>query len=255
MIGLLKNEWLKLLHNKRFYGFLLLLLLLYLLPVLMTMMVRLNTYNGQVYPLIMFGVVTSFALPLFLIIFVTEIFTEEYLSGTLSLTLLHPTTRRQLITAKVIFTYLVILMLLVVSLSLGYFIGTVIFGWGSEFMARGMTYSMSEGVFITCTAYLSASLPLLAFSLLVLFLALVMQSGAAVVGVSAGLLFTFTMLQLLVDELSPLLINTYFNTLPFVLDYISNSSSLVFSVLFVISFGLIFYLLGLFVFTRRDMVY
>lgn len=255
MIGLLKNEWLKLLHNRKFYGFLLLLLLINLLPVLMTVLVRINTYNGQVYPLTMFGVVSTFALPLFLIILVAEIVTEEYLSGTLSLTLLHPTTRKQVLTAKVIFIYLVILMLLVVSMSMGYFIGTVIFGWGSEFMARGITYSISQGVFITVTSYLSASLPLLAFSLLVLLLALLMHSGAAAVGISAGLLFLLTMLQLLADELSPLLINTYFNTLPFVLDFLSNSEGLLLRLLFVGSFAMTFYLLSLFVFNRRDMVY
>jgi len=254
-MGLIKNEWLKLLQNKKFYALLLFLLLLYLLPVLMTVLVRINTYNGQVYPLTVFGVAASFALPLFLIVFVAEIITDEYLSGTLSLTLLHPVTRRQVLTAKVIFIYSVILLLLVFCLGLGYLIGTVIFGWGTDFMARGLTYSVSEGIFITVTAYLSASLPLLAFSLLVLFLALLLQSGAAVVGMSAGLLFLLTILQLLAEELSPVLINTYFNTLPIVLDYLNNPGGLTFRLLFVFCFALLFYCLALFVFTRRDMVY
>ena len=251
MIGLIKNEWLKLFNNKKFYWFLLLLLIIYLFPVFMTFVVRMSTFNGQVYPLTLFGVITSLVMPLFLIVLVAEIVTEDYLSGNLSLTIIQPVTRVQVLTAKVFFLFQVILFLLLLCLLLGYGVGTFIYGWGSEFMLRGKTYSQLTGIQLTVMSYVSASLPLLAFSLLNMFIAIIVPSAAAVVGISAGIFFFSTIISLLVD-IGPILINSYFNTLPFILDYYSGQSLA--PGLFVISFGLIFYLLTLFIFIRKDMV-
>ena len=49
--GLIKNEMLKFIHNKKLYVFLLVLFIIHMLPVLMTVLVNMKTLNGQVYPL------------------------------------------------------------------------------------------------------------------------------------------------------------------------------------------------------------
>ncbi|NLZ38156.1 MAG: ABC transporter permease subunit [Firmicutes bacterium] len=253
MIGLIKNEWLKLLNNKKFYWFLLLLLIIYLFPVLMTLVVRMNTLNGQVYPLTVFGVITSFVMPLFLIVLIAEIVTEDYLSGNLSHTIIQPVTRWQIITAKVLFVFLLLITLMLFCLLLGYGIGCFIFGWGTDFMLRGASYTSLTGVKLTIISYLSASLPLLAFGLFVTFIAVIVQSGAAAVGISAGILFFSIMLELL-TEIGPFLINNYFNTLPFILGAFVNPMTLISSIVFISCFGLLFYFLTLVIFIRKDMV-
>lgn len=253
MWGLIKNEWLKFRHNKKFYGFLLVIFVVYMLPVLMTLVVKMNTYNGQVYPLSMFGVIVAFVIPIFLIILVAEIITDEYLSGNLALSLVHPVSRLQVLTAKAIFLLLVILGLLLYSLVISYGIGTIIFGWGKDFMMRGATFTMAEGVFITVSSYLSAALPLFAFSLFVTFIAFIFQGSAAVVGISAGVFMLLIILDLLFDQLRPVIITSYFNTVPIIFNYLANPLSIIFSLMFVSVFGFIFYTLALTYFLRKDM--
>ncbi|MCR3923430.1 MAG: hypothetical protein NUK65_13100, partial [Firmicutes bacterium] len=97
--------------------------------------------------------------------------------------------------------------------------------------------------------------PLLAFSLLIMFIAFIIHGGAAVVGISASLFFFLTIIELLEGRLAPVLINSYFNTLPIILDHLTNPVGFVARVLFVVIFGFSFYLLSLYIFTRKDMVY
>lgn len=254
MIGLFKNEWIKLFNNKKLYGFLLVMFVTHMLPVIFTLFLNMKTLNGQVFPLNMFAVITTFVMPIFLIVVVAEIVTEELLSGNLALSLVHPVTRGQVIAAKVIFVFTLILLLQVISLVFAYTIGTVIFGWGSDFMLRGSTYPMLLGVYITIAAYLSAVIPLWVFSLLIIFIAVIIQGGAAVVGIAAGLFMLFNILNLLADEIRLVLINTYFNTVPLVLAYLDNPSELLFPALFMGCFAVIFYLLTVVVVLRKDMV-
>lgn len=254
MIGLIKNEMLKLLYNKKLYGFILVILAVNLLPVLISLSVRMNTTNGQVFPLSTYGVIVAFILPIFLIILIAEMFTDELTSGTLSLSLVHPVTRFQVLTAKVVHLFLFILFVLLFCLLFGYGFGTAIFGWGSEFMQRGMVYSTTQGIQITIATYLSSILPLFSFSLFVMFIAFILQGSAAVVGVSTGVYFLSILSEMLIDF--PILpVTAYFNTLSYVLAAISAPNSALLHILLNVGFGLLFYLLTLWIFHRKDMVH
>lgn len=131
MTGLIKNELLKLAHNRKTYGFILALLMINIIPVLLTLLIGIRTMDGQSYPSTLYGFTVSWVLPLFLIAIIAELITEEYSAGTLSLSLVHPVTRVQLITAKAVAIFILILAGLLYALLLGYGIGTLFFGWGS----------------------------------------------------------------------------------------------------------------------------
>lgn len=255
MIGLIKNEWIKVIVNRKLYGITAVIFGIHMLPTIMTLFLNMKTLNGQVYPLTMFGVITSFAVPLFLIVLVAETVTEEHLSGNLAVTLLQPVTRIEVISAKVLFVIMVTLVLQIISLGLGYIIGTVIFGWDGGFMLRGSAYTMSQGIWITSAAYISASLPLLAFSMFVMFMAVIIQGSAAVVGVSAGFFILSNILNLLEDALRPYLITSYFNTVPTILSYMVNPGVVTFPLVFLGGISLVFYLLVTIIMCRKDMVY
>ncbi|HHX75174.1 MAG TPA: ABC transporter permease subunit [Firmicutes bacterium] len=255
MSGLLKNEWLKLVNNKKLPFFLLVVATIQLLPVVMTLFLNMRTLNGQVYPLTMFGLLVSFALPLFLLILVAEIVTEEHTAGLLALSLLHPVTRFKVITAKVIFLLTVILGLLLFAMLLGYAVGTLLFGWGGEFMLRGVAFTTGQGIAITFLSYLAAALPQLAFSQLVMFLAVLINSSAAVTGIAAGIFMSASMLMLLADEIRPFLLTSYFNTVPVLTDYAAGITGLCDFFAFPALCALAFFLLTVLVFGRKDMLY
>jgi ABC-2 type transport system permease protein len=255
MTGLIKNELIKLSHNRKVYAFMVALLIINIIPVLMTLVVRIRTLDGQSYPSTLFGFTVSWVIPLFLIAIIAEMITEEYTAGTLSLSLVHPVSRLQLFTGKAVTLLLLILVALIYALLLGYGIGTVFFGCGNEFFMRGIAYSSWEGVQFTVGTYLLAAIPLWSFSLLVMFLAMVMSSGASVVGIAAGILLVFTMLDLLAAEISPYLITTYFSSLPALIMLTPGRPNLLFALLFVLLHSVLFYLAGFIVLQKRDMIH
>lgn len=252
MTGLIKNELLKLAHNRKTYGFILALLMINIIPVLLTLLIGIRTMDGQSYPSTLYGFTVSWVLPLFLIAIIAELITEEYSAGTLSLSLVHPVTRVQLITAKAVAIFILILAGLLYALLLGYGIGTLFFGWGSGFFMRGISYTTWEGIRITLGSYLGSAVPLLSFSLMIMFLALIMSSGASVVGASAGLLLIFTILDLLAEEISPFLISSYFVVTHLFLSF--NRQEVSFTLAFLLLHSLLFYLAAMVVLQKKDIV-
>lgn len=254
MIGLLKNELLKFFNHKKLVWFLGLLTILYLLPVLMTVFVKIKTFDGQIFPYTMASLITAWIMPIVLIVIIAESITDEYTSGTLSLSLVHPISRTQLITAKLVALLIITTFLLTLAMLLGYGIGTLFFGWDADFMIRGVVYSTAEGIKITATTFLAPVFPLMAFSAMILFLALLLSGSAAVVGVSIGILLTYTFADLLIKEIQPYLINAYFALLPTMLSFPTSPPKLRFALVFITVHGLVFYLASLMLFNKRDVL-
>lgn len=253
MNGLIRNELIKLSHNKKVYALLLTILLTNMVPVVLTLLIRLRTMDGQSYPSMLFGIIASWILPLFLLTLVAEMITEEAAAGTLSLTLVHPVSRVQVITAKVVALFILIIITLLFALIVSYGVGTLFFGWGREFLMRGVTYSPWQGVYITVVSYIATTLPLLSFCILVIFLALIMSSGASVVGISVGLLLLFSILEILIKEIKPYVISSYFSSLSTTF-LANNRAQLLFSLSFLTIHSLVFYLASLMIFEKRDVL-
>jgi ABC-2 type transport system permease protein len=251
MSGLLINEIMKLSRNRKVYAYMLAVLLVNLLPVLLTLLVRMKTMDGQSYPSTLWGFTVAWIIPLFLVILASEMLTEEYASGTLSLSLIHPVSRFQLFAAKALALLLFILFASLFALLLGYALGTLIFGWGTGFMMRGVSYTVQEGIRITVGSYLLAAAPLWSFSMLVMFLAVLLSSSASVVGAATGILLVSFVLDLLAAEISPWLISAYFTAFPE--QFLSPSwSGPAYSLVFIAVHGLLFFLAGYQLIAKRD---
>lgn len=249
MTGLIKNEIIKLVYNRKTAGFMLVLLAIYMTPVVMTVLVRIRALDGQSFPLTMYGITTAWALPLFLIVIVAEMITEEGKTGTLALSLVHPVSRLQLLLAKVMTLLLLIIAMLGYALLLGYAIGTFFFGWGTDFLLRGTVLPSIVGIALTVSSFLGAALPLLSFCILVIFLGFLLNGSASVVGAAVAFLLTFAVVELIIDV--PYVISSYFNVLPELL-YPLNINALGSSLVFVTMHGLIFFIGSFLVFLRRD---
>lgn len=254
MIALIKNELIKYRYNRKVYGFMVILFLLYLLPVFITFFTRMKTQDTQTFPLTMYGLTVSWAIPIFLIALIAETITEEYTAGTLSLSLVHPVTRAQFILSKFFSYFLLILALLFYSLALGYGIGALFFSWGNGFLIRGITYTTAEGLRYTIGSYLAASGPLLSFCAFIMFLSLTISGSAAVVSLGTGLLFSFYILNLLVDDLGTYLISSYLGAVPGLLFFTYDPADVQSALVFITLHGLLFLLCSLFIFRRRDIL-
>ncbi len=155
-------------------------------------------------------------IPLFIIIMMSGMLTEEYVGGTLKLSLLHPVTRSRLLTAKICALAVPILIFLVFTLLAGYGLGTAFFGWGDRFIYQDLVYTTREGIIFTVSSYLISFLPTLAFSALVMLISLQFTSGGAAVGALIGLVITMSIAGQLFKVIQPFLIIyrlTFFQTL------------------------------------------
>ena len=104
------------------------------------------------------------------------------------------------------------------------------------------------------TTFLASVFPLMAFSTMIIFLALLLSGTAAVTGVAIGILLTYTFADLLIKEIQPYLINAYFSLLPTMLSFPTSPQKLQFAMLFITVHGLIFYLASLMLFNKKDML-
>lgn len=255
MVKLIKNELIKVVFQRKLAFFLGLILAMILAPVLFTYLTRFKIHDGQSYPLFFLGTVASLVLPIFISVITADMFTEEYVSGNLSNILIHPVSRVKLLTAKVLTLYVIILFILFFTLLFSYAVGTFFFGWGEALIDRGITYPPFEGVVITLGSYFLASLPLLAFTLVVMLLALLFHSTSAVVGISISIIIFFSLVGLVITEVQPYLITTYFNYLGEAVMVAKNREAALEAVKITALYGLVAYGIGAALFKKRNLLY
>lgn len=256
MIRLVKNEMIKAIGSRKIHAFAVILLLIGIAPVIGSMLVKISTFDGQTYPLFLYGLTVSWVMPIFIIVLVSDMVAEDYVNGTLANSLIHPVTRGEVYAGKAVSMLAITLSLLVYTMILGYIIGTVFYGWGEEFMLRGgVRYPAAAGILITVSTFLSTAVPLWVFGVMVMFLALLVQSGGAVVAVSVGFMLLGAFLGFMVSEVQPYLVTTYFssfaNSLLLEKDYPAVMTAL--KVLAV--YAVAFYTAGVVIFKKRDIVY
>lgn len=251
MINLIKNEFIKLFSSKKLPALMLITVIVQLVPIAFTF--RDAIFTGQTYPTVMLGVLVSWLLPIFLIIVVAEIITDDYTSGMLSHTLIHPVSRPRLLASKILFLLLLIILILFASMLSAYLIGTIFFGWGEDFTIRGVAYSTAGGFAITAASHLVSAIPLLAFSSVVMLLGLLFHTSALVVGTAAGILFAFYILGEMLSDLEPFLLTTYFSYFSHFYFYLDDAGSLLSALGVMLVYTLVPYIIGHIIFLRRDL--
>lgn len=265
MRNLIRNELHKLFAQKKMFVFFTILLCMALLitgivytthhnPKLQALadMEQTANFTGQQFPLTnLSGMVQMFSI--FAIIMIAEMITEEYTTGTLKLSLLHPVTRRRLITAKAASLWIATLILLLFTMVFSYIIGTVFFGWGSHFVLLEKTYSTGAGLLMTLGAYLLTSLPVMAISLVVLYAALFLNSSGAVIGLGLGFFFAQSIISQVSSKLAPFMVLTYTDIWGFL--YSEQWRKVGYGLLVFLIYGGISYILSLRKFRQKDLLH
>ena len=218
MANLIKNEVYKLFKTKKIYVFMLIIFLYNFLPSLEKVMGTIDEtqvlINGQTTAFYMLNFMITNILPIFIIVAIADMITGEYVDGTLKLPLLHPVSRTKLLTAKVLALALVLLFILMFSMLLSYAMGTAIFGWGQHFSYQepnqaiqdAVVYTAQEGIIVTLTSYLLSLFPLIAFGMIIMFLAFFFNSSGVTAGISIGFLIFLSIFGEVVEAIRPLLI-------------------------------------------------
>jgi ABC-2 type transport system permease protein len=176
--------------------------------------------TGQAFPLILLKALIGQIFPMFIIIIAVDMITNEYRNGTFKLPLLHPVSRRKYILSKIFSIVVLIISLLGFTLISSYIIGTIFFGWGDGVIIGGNLYGSIEGIFKVLTYYSISIVPLAAFSMLAVVLALTFSNTGIAVGLSIGLLFALDVAKQLFPEMGFYIINSTF----YIFESLFNSS-------------------------------
>jgi ABC-2 type transport system permease protein len=247
--ALTKNELIKTFAQKKLRNMLILQFLFGIAPLIIGF-----GSDGQSYPLFLHGLTVSWIIPIFITVLVTDMFTEEYTNGTLTLPLVHPVTRGELLAAKVLSLLILIFIILTATMVIGYVAGTVMRGWGSQFLYRGVARSSAKGIYLTILTYLCSVIPLFVFGLLVMLLAFLINNSGAVVGVSLGLILLFAFLGFLDSNINPYLVTYYFSSFPQSLLFAKNFPEAMLALKVMAVYGICSYASSIAIFLKRDLV-
>lgn len=256
MIKVMVNEVSKLLSQKKTYAFLGVIILISFVNLALAVVT--NSYfvgssYGQTFPLILFDSISNLILPMFVIIYIVNLITDEYVDGSLKLPLLRKVSRNQLLLGKLYAVGVILLIFMLVLLILGYSFGSIFFGWGESFFMKGKSYSSFAGVAVTLLTYLISLLANVSFGTIILLFALSINNSASVVGISMGVLFTSLLIDYMFPSAAPYLICNYFNSYRHLVEGVT-LKELVIMFLVIVGNGLLFYSLSLVLFKRKDIL-
>ncbi len=254
MYRLLKNELQKVFAQKKMYVFG---AIIVVWVVLLTLVSYIGIVNqgaeGQSFPYDNLGLMADFLYPIFAIVLLAELISEELSTGTFKLFLVHPVSRNQLLRAKLLAIAILIFVLMLVSIVTSYITGTVTFGWGESFKIGGQIMSSSQGVFWTFGAYIISLMAIMAFVLLITPLALELEGSGAVVGALIGIYFAISIVRIFAAELRPVIILTYFRFYDGIFTGM-DWKSIVFGSGIMFIYGLIGYLVSVKILKKKDFI-
>lgn len=169
--------------------------------------------NGQSFPLLILHNGPLF-IAIFVAILAADSIAEENRSGTLKKALLCPISRLDLLHAKIVSMFTVILVLLIFLVFSSYVVGTIAFGWGDRTAVGEVVYSFSEGVQLLVHMILLSVPPNLAFGMIIIFVALVTSNPGASIGTALVLIVLSPLLEG-ISQLEHLFIGYQLRAFPF----------------------------------------
>jgi ABC-2 type transport system permease protein len=180
MLKVLKNEFIKMLNGRTFYILAVLVIFSIVIEMIMMKSSTQSQMNAQnFFEQALFGMAMKPIVPMFMALVVAETFTEDYSHGTMKFSLMTGVKRSELILGKLVFIALYAVIFLVVTFVSSYIIGTITLGTGikGEFF-NNLIFNVK-----LCS---SVILPLISFSIVLSFVALLINNSGAMVGFGIG---------------------------------------------------------------------
>lgn len=184
MLKVLKNEFIKMFSGKKFY------ILSSTLIVSIILMVVMGKTSSNASKLIaqnfvsetLDGMIMKPIVPIFLVLIIAEVLTEDYTSGTMKFSLISPVKKSELVIGKMLFIFSYAFILMLISFVVSYIMGLIFFGNGYNF-------------YYNLECYASVILPIFSFCSVISFIAIFINSSGAVMGLGIGIYFIMIILE------------------------------------------------------------
>jgi len=195
------------------------------------------------FPILILGPFTGLFLPLFVFMWAADTFSGEAGDRTLKLVLTRPISRFKVFTSKLIAIGFTILLFLAVLLALSLTAGLVVGGAGSGWLA---------GFFQGVEAYGAAVFPMLALGIVAAFIAQFFHNSSGALTTSIFAYIAAKLLPLIIPQSARLLLVSYTDWHMLWLGPVS-AEKLLYSFLFILSYIIIFFSAGFYLFDIKDL--
>lgn len=197
MFRVFRNEMYKIFHSKKLYVFAALALLI------AGIIVVAPTDTSEIQALMTSEISRTF-LPMLFAIIIADSITEEYKSGTLKLSMIHPIKRTSYLLGKV---------MALIPVGIIFIIWCQAVGIGAEFIKVGELSLNTSEMMEMLVQTIGGLIPILGFSMIVLLLALFFRGTGAVIGATFGILISMQILTPIANmyHFENWLINTHNN--------------------------------------------
>ncbi len=252
MINIIKCEIFKLYKTKKIFISILFMLLSIFYSIFNEFIINsesLSKSSGNIFSLSLLSSYSSFLIPILIIISVISLINNEHSDGSLTLILLKPFTRGKIVLAKFFSISIFITIFLIVSLIIGYLLSYIIFGFSQNFIIKGISLSYADGIKLTLMSYLLSIISYIAFISFNMLICLSINPPSYAAITSIVVFFSMQILNSIFNEISPLLINYYFNSYNAILE-----SSLGFNSALLINsiYILVFLCISILIFTKKE---
>lgn len=244
MLSLIKNELFKLFHSKKIYVFG---IIITIFAVIFTIAAKkfpdsITNININTIAEGMLQTMMGTIFQIFSIIIISDMITDEYRSGTLKLSMIHPVSRAQYFAAKVISLTIITLLMMIFTMVISYLLNIIVLGMGEPVSA--------SAVFEVIKGYILSIIPLLGFDMIIFFIAIILSKGGAVIGLSIGLLFVFDIAGTFIKDIKDYMITNYFGL------FTTNgqTTELTKSLIIVAAYIVVFYFLSNLLFKQKDIL-
>lgn len=241
------NELFKLLKKKKLLAAAVFSVLAVMIGQLAVMVIEhgfgLRVAAGAEFPLMVLSVLIYTLLPLFATFAAIDMFSGEFSSNTMKITLTRPVSRLGVFTAKVATTAFFILVNLFFVMVLSLVVG-MLFHPASATLA---------GILRVMTAYAATFLPVFVFSLLVILLANLIRGGVAVFFLSVLLFIAFNILGIVYSSLSSFFITSTFDWYTLWIAERVNWAKIGRQILLMSGCGIMLFTAGYVLFDRKDL--
>ncbi|MDF2504296.1 ABC transporter permease [Clostridium sp.] len=193
MLKVLKNEIIKMFSGKKFYILSAILITsIVIMAIIGTSDITINAKNFLVQTLS--GMVMKPIVPIFMVLVIAEILTEDYTHGTMKFSLITPIKKSDLLIGKLLSIYLYALIFMIISFITSYITGSIVFGLGD----RG---DIINNFIYNAKCYAIIILPLLSFSTVISFIALFINNSGALIGLGIGINFIMVILDISIKNI------------------------------------------------------
>ncbi|MFD3156908.1 ABC transporter permease [Haloimpatiens sp. FM7330] len=181
MLKVLKNEIIKMFNGKKFYVLSTVVIMSIVIMAVMGISDAKSEITAENFLVrTLFGMLMKPIVPMFMVLVISETLTEDYTHGTMKFSLMTPIKKSDFIIGKLLFIALYALIFLIISFVGSYIVGAIVFGLGSKGeLLNNFIYNVK--------VYASVTLPLLSFSSVISFIALLINNSGAVIGLGIGI--------------------------------------------------------------------